>query len=105
MHENWNIKEKKMKNFLNNMKLYFVKNRVDIILFGIGIILWKCFVSSKIIFINYEILPTDSIISSFIVPSFIGLMALIITITVLFYQLYFNRYNLRNFSNFIFHIF
>ncbi len=105
MHENWNIKEKKMKNFLNNMKLYFVKNWVDIILFGIGIILWKCFVSSKIIFINYEILPTDSIISSFIVPSFIGLMALIITITVLFYQLYFNRYNLRNFSNQIFPIF
>ena len=94
-----------MKNLLNNVKLYFIKNWVDIILFGLGIILWNCIVSSKIIFITYEILPNDSIISSFIVPSFIGLMTLIITITVLFYQLYFNRYNLRNFSNQIFPIF
>ena len=105
MYKNWNIKEMKMKKLLNNVKLYFIKNWLDIFLFGLGIILWKCIISSRFNFISYEILPDDSVISSFIVPSFIGLMALIITITVLFYQLYFNRYNLRNFSNQIFPIF
>ena len=105
MHENWNIKEKKMKNFLEKIKLYLIKNWGDFILLITGIILWNCFISSKISFMNYEILPDDSVILSFLVPTFLGLMALIITITVLFYQLYFNRYNLRNFSKQIFPIF
>lgn len=81
---------------------YVKKNWIDLILlFFLPVIFLSKNLKQSII----SYLPDDSIISSFIVPMFIGLTAISITITVLFYQLYFNRYNLRNFSNEIFPIF
>lgn len=90
---------------IEKIKNYFKKNWIDAILLIIGCVL-LFFVNSDKNRINvFENLPKDAVMSSFVVPVFLGLMAICITITILFYQLYFNRYNLRNFSSEIFPVF